>query len=523
LSLNKEFSLTEQIDRRLRNHIVDRHADDIEALLEQALVARPLARHDAALEIVREVLLPLVHEAVAAYASEQMLLPVVLERAEIVWRAMQYLQADFARGTIVVATPEGDVHHIGRALLVSMLRVSGYRVYDLGERVPVHTIVDAAVERHADAIGLSALLVTTSKQMPRCVEELDRRGLKVPVLVGGAAISRHFGDRVGILPDGRVYEGGVFYCKDVFEGVRAMDALVDPTRAGALVEATRAEIATERDQPPIAVSPAPGSVTRLERAEIPRPVELGARRRAATLDDVWRHLDRNSLFRYHWGGFRASAAEYAALVRDVFEPRLAAFMRDAQRDGWLEPLIVSGAFACASDGDALVVFDPIDPRHELTRLDFPRQPDADRLCLTDYFRPLASPERDVVVFQAVSVGSRAGDSVEELLAAGEFSRMLFVNGFASATAEALADYAHVRAREELGLSEGRGLRFSWGYLACPDLSEQRKVLPLLAADNAIGLSLSSSDTLDPEHSTVAMIVHHPQAKYFAVRQNVQAT
>jgi 5-methyltetrahydrofolate--homocysteine methyltransferase len=230
---------------------------------------------------------------------------------------------------------------------------------------------------------------------------------------------------------------------------------------------------------------------------------------------VWQYLDLNTLYRHHWGGHRAKGPEYERIVQEVFAPQLDALKEDALRDGWLEALIVSGYFACQSEGDQLLVYGA--DGSELTRLDFPRQPDGERLCLADYFRPRSSGEMDVVVLQAVSAGPRAGAYVEELQAAGDYARMLYVNGLASGTAEALADYAHNLARRELGLASEQGLRFSWGYPACPDLEEQRKVLPLLRADTEIGLTLSLSNNLDPEHSTAAIVLHHPEAKYFAVR------
>ena len=190
---------------------------------------------------------------------------------------------------------------------------------------------------------------------------------------------------------------------------------------------------------------------------------------------------------------------------------------DALRAGWLSPLIVSGYFPCNASADELIVFDPDQHDREVARLEFPRQPDGERLSLVDYFRPLASGERDVVVLQAVSTGPRAGALVEQLQQSGDYSRMLYVNGLASGTAEALADYAHNLARRDLGLPDTQGLRFSWGYAACPDLAEQQKVLPLLHADELIGLTLSLSNNLDPEHSTAAIVLHHPETKYFAVR------
>jgi 5-methyltetrahydrofolate--homocysteine methyltransferase len=296
-----------------------------------------------------------------------------------------------------------------------------------------------------------------------------------------------------------------------------MDVLTDAARRDAFVQQTRAEIEAERDAAPAPivarVAPKPGQGPRRDVA-VPVPPSWGSRRIRADLRDVWKHLDLNTLYRHHWGGHRAKGPEYERIVREVFEPQLAELQEDALREGWLEALIVSGYFPAQSDGNQVVVFDPNQPQREVARLDFPRQADGERLCLADYFRADA---KDVVVLQAVSAGPRAGALVEELQLSGDYSRMLYVNGLASGTAEALADYAHVLARRELGLPESQGLRFSWGYPACPDLDEQRKVLPLLNAESSIGLTLSLSGNLDPEHSTAALIVHHPEAKYFAVR------
>jgi 5-methyltetrahydrofolate--homocysteine methyltransferase len=461
------------------------------------------------------------------FGAGELILPFVLQSAEVMKRSVSHLehylekQAGYSKGSIVVATVYGDVHDIGKSLLITILSNNGYTVHDLGKQVPVNTIVEAAVEKQADAIGLSALLVSTSKQMPLCIQELDHRGIHLPVLIGGAAINRAFGRRAAVLPDGRVYEPAVFYCKDVFEGLATMDALVEPAQREDLVQQVRREIETERDKaqepaPLPRVTPRPGAGPRRD-VPVPVPPFWGARRISANLREVWRSLDRNTLFRHHWGGFRAKGDEYERIVREVFEPELASLTEDALRDGWLEALIVSGYFPCSAVGDELVVFDPDRRDVEVARLEFPRQSDGDRLCLADYFRPLSSGERDVVVLQAVSAGARAGAYVEELQQSGDYSRMLYVNGLASGTAEALADYAHNLARRDLGLREGQGLRFSWGYAACPDLAEQRKVLPLLRAEDEIGLTLSLSNNLDPEHSTAAIVLHHPEAKYFSVR------
>ena len=288
-----------------------------------------------------------------------------------------------------MATVYGDVHDIGKSLLITILSNNGYTVHDLGKQVPVNTIVEAAIDKQADAIGLSALLVSTSKQMPLCIQELDHRGVHLPVLIGGAAINRAFGRRAAVLPDGRVYEPAVFYCKDVFEGLSTMDALVDQAQRSALIEQVRAEIAAERDRaqepaPLPRVTPRPGAGPRRD-VTVPVPPFWGARRVRADLREVWRGLDRNTLFRHHWGGHRAKGAEYERIVQEVFEPELASLTEAALAEGWLEALIVTGYFPCNAAVDQLVVFDPVDAATEVARLEFPRQPDGERLCLADYF------------------------------------------------------------------------------------------------------------------------------------------
>lgn len=466
----------------------------------------------------RDNVLPSALAAVERYTRGDVILPGLLASLEVVHAAREHIGPDTSqpRGTIVVATLKGDVHHIGTALLVTLLENVGYRVHDLGTEASIEAIIDTAVATNADAIGLSALLVTSSRQMPACIQALDAHGLDIPVLVGGAAINRAFGRASGVLSDGRVYSAGVFYCRDVFEGLETMDALTDPSRRSAVIEEVRREIEAERQHVGTSTSRGASSPHRrvaLRDAEVPSTAHWGVHARRVDLPEVWPLLDRNTLFRFHWGGYRARDAAYTAQMQSWLQE----LTEDALRQGWLEARVVTGTFPCNADGDTLMVFDTAEPSRQVARLDFPRQPDGERLCLADYFRRLASHQRDVVVFQAVTVGPRPGELIDALQRSGEYVKMLLVNGLASATAEALADYAHALVRTELGLPADRGLRFSWGYAACPDLADQRTVLPLLHADGEIGLRLTESDTLAPEHSTVAMVVHHPDAKYFSVR------
>jgi len=434
-------------------------------------------------------------EAIHAYERGEIILPQVLEVAE-------HANLDGSRGSVVVASLRGDVHAIGPALLVTILSRCGYTVFDLGRDVGVDEVVDATLRLKPDAVALTALLVTTSRQMPTCVQALDARGAQVPVLIGGAAIARGFGRRSAMLPDGRIYEPGVFYCRDVFEGLATLDALTDPARRQSLVAQTRADVETERTHVPDVAGLSPSVPSGpVAPAPVPTPRDWGVHQLTPRLSDVWRHLDTNTLFRFHWGGYRANDPS----LTSHFEPLLAELKDGAAREGWLQPQVLSGTFPCKAEGDSLLV------GH--TRLDFPRQHGAGGLCLADYFRS----EDDVVVLQAVTVGSRVAEYIDELQRGGHYTRMLYVNGLASATTEALADWGHAYARQSLGLRADQGLRFSWGYAACPDLHEQHKVLRLLEAEQRIDLRLTESDTLDPEHSTVAIVVHHPEATYFAVR------
>ena len=289
---------TARLDQRIRARIMDRRGEDIQALLDEALASR------SADAILRQVLLPAMRGALDRYLAGGVIVPRLLESAEVTHQAMDHLgpRASFRWGRILVATLAGDVHHIGKSLLVSVLSACGYTVVDLGSQVPIEAIVEATIELQPDAIGLSALLVSTSRQMPLCIQLLDARGVHVPVLIGGAAINRAFGRVSGLLPDGRVYEPGVFYCRDVFEGLTTLDALVDASRRGSLIAQAQAELRAVA--PTVAQATRPGHVPAggpRRDVPVPRPPYWGARRVEADLRDVWRDLERNTLFQVPLG------------------------------------------------------------------------------------------------------------------------------------------------------------------------------------------------------------------------------
>jgi 5-methyltetrahydrofolate--homocysteine methyltransferase len=424
---------------------------------------------------------------------------------------------------VVLATVFGDVHDIGKSLVNTILTNNGYSVVDLGKQVPIQTVIDAAVEHKATAIGLSALLVSTSKQMPACVQELHSQGLEFPLLIGGAAINRNFGLRI-LYPNGTesddVYEPGVFYCKDAFEGLSKMDQLVDGEARAALTTKVREDARRLRERPEVTDDDAPPVTDSSVRSAIatdnaiPEPPYYGVREVEIDMDEIYRHLDTHVLFKLHWGGRGVKGEEWKRLVGEDFKPRLERMWREQT---YLHPRALLGYFPCNSDGNELIIWDPDAPgKRELHRLVFPRQPRHDRICLADFYRPLGSGEVDVVALQAVTAGDEVTELMAKLEAEGEFAEQLFVHGLGVQTAEGMAEWLHSRARADLGIDPAQGRRYSWGYPACPEQSEHEKVFDLLDAPS-IGLHLSGGYAVEPEQSTLAIVAHHPQAVYFGMK------
>jgi 5-methyltetrahydrofolate--homocysteine methyltransferase len=513
-------------EEALHWHILRRKKDGVEEWIDRSV------EKIGAVPTLNEVLLPAMKEVGDKFGAGELILPFVLQSAEVMKRAVAQLENYLDRidghtkGKVVIATVFGDVHDIGKSLVNTILTNNGYTVIDLGKQVPVDAIIEAAVEHDADAIGLSALLVSTSKQMPICVQELHQRGLTFPVLIGGAAINRDFGRRT-LYPGGResdeVYAPGVFYCKDAFQGLDTMDALVDEPAREALVERIRAE-ARELREKPLVESKAPptsdASVRSAARtdAPVPEPPFWGVHEIDVDLAEVFPYLDRHVLFKLHWGGRGVKGEAWEALLSgngadEGFEPRLERMWREQD---YLHPRARLGYFPCNAEGNELVVFDPGDPERELERLSFPRQPEHDRICLADFFRPLASGERDVVALQGVTVGPEVTELIERLEREGEFAEQLYVHGLGVQAAEGLAEWLHSEVRRELGIPLDQGRRYSWGYPACPDQSEHEKVWRLLDLER-IGMSLSGGYAVLPEQSTVAIVAHHPQAVYFGMK------
>ena len=516
-------------DGRIHWQILHRKKDGIEDALDAAGV------REQPIRVLNEVLLPAMKEVGDKFGAGELILPFVLQSAEVMKRAVRHLEQfleraeGYTKGKVVLATVYGDVHDIGKSLVNTILSNNGYTVFDLGKQVPVNTIIDKAVEVGADAIGLSALLVSTSKQMPICVQELDRRGLKVPVLIGGAAINRRFGRRALFVDGERAYAPGVFYCKDAFEGLDSVEALMDPDRREAFVtgnlDGARRDVflrsAVGKD-----IAAGTDATTRSEVATdnaIPEAPFFGARvLHDIPLDEVLALLDLDELFRLQWGG-RGSGEAFDATVRDEFRPTLERLSASARAERWLVPRAAYGFFPVQSQGNSLIVYDAAaygsdgGALREVARFKFPRQDGRERLCLADYFRSVESGDVDVAALQIVTVGDAAQRRFDELQSRSEYTEAYYLHGLAVEAAEAVAEWMHRYVRRQLGMAAGQGKRYSWGYPACPDLDDHATVFRLLPAAESLGIVLTTAFQLVPEQSTAAIIVHHPAAKYYAVR------
>ncbi len=516
-------------EQKLHWKILHRVKEGVEADIDEIINRETTnTKHEVAVHTLNNVLLPAMKEVGDKFGAGELILPFVLQSAETMKKTVSHLEnylekvEGVTKGTVVIATVYGDVHDIGKNLVKTILANNGYTVIDLGKQVPAETIITESVKANATAIGLSALLVSTSKQMPLIVNEMQRRGHKIPILVGGAAINRRFGRRILFTEGGEAYEPGVFYCKDAFEGLDTMDALIDPNRKPAMLEQLRKDADMEMGR----ASQTPdyrkteGTRSNIVPAPIAVPEKLGQRIvKDMPLEMVLKHLNMNELYRLSWGAKNSHGPEWEKLKKD-FDARLAKMTKDALKDGWLKPQAVYGYFACQADGDSLIIYDNAENKKEIERFHFPRQPYDDHLALSDYYASVESGQMDVVALQVVTVGQEATEKFEKLQAANDYTEAYFIHGLAVQTAEATANYLHEHIRHELGLAEEQGKRYSWGYPAIPELEDHFKVFKLLpAVESDLGMSLATSGQLIPEQSTAAIIVHHKQAKYYSVGES----
>ncbi|MFG2116475.1 methionine synthase [Streptomyces sp. NPDC048718] len=520
------------LEERLKRRIIDGEKNGLEADLDEALTARP------ALDIVNETLLDGMKTVGELFGSGQMQLPFVLQSAEVMKTAVAHLEPHMeksdaeGKGTIVLATVRGDVHDIGKNLVDIILSNNGYNVVNLGIKQPVSAILDAAEEHRADVIGMSGLLVKSTVIMKENLEELNQRELaaKYPVILGGAALTRAYVEQ----DLHEIYQGEVRYARDAFEGLRLMDALVAVKRGvpGAVLPELKQRRVPRATTAVPADEPEPGGRSDVATDNpVPTPPFWGTRVvKGIPLKDYASWLDEGALFKGQWGLKQNRAGDgpsYEELVETEGRPRLRGWLERLHTENLLEAAVVHGYFPCVSKGDDLIVLD--EDGNERTRFTFPRQRRGRRLCLADFFRPEESGETDVVGFQVVTVGSRIGEATAKLFASDSYRDYLELHGLSVQLAEALAEYWHARVRAELGFAgedpadvEGmfdlkyRGARFSLGYGACPDLEDRAKIAELLRPER-IGVRLSEEFQLHPEQSTDALVIHHPEAKYFNAR------
>ncbi len=516
----EEDNVERTIEEQIHYQILNRRKEGIEDVLAKALETYAPA------EIINTILLPAMKEVGDKMATGELILPFVLQSAEVMKKSVAYLEQfldksdQVAKGTLVLATVYGDVHDIGKNLVKTIFSNNGYVVHDLGKQVPLPTILAKAKEVNADAIGLSALLVTTSKQMAYCVEECNKQDLHYPIIIGGAAINRDFGFRISCLGEELTYPGGVFYSKDAFEGLGIMNRLMDPAQKEGLMAEYQADLTARREKSERYKANAPVPVITTERQvkpapSIPAPPFWGMRLLNPTdldLDEIFKLMDFPSLFRLSWGLKNKPKEEYDKLVQEEFYPLLVNLLNECKDDAILQPQVLYGYFPCHRDNNDLVVLHE-DQKTERMRFSFPRQTDRDLLCLSDYF--LDQGQVDVLPLQLVTMGHRVGEVGNALDRQGEYSRSYYLHGLAVQMAEALAEWSHRMILTELGLPIGQGKRYSFGYPACPDLADQAKQFELMEVSKYTGIRLTEAYQIEPEQSTSAMVVHHPEAKYYS--------
>ncbi len=540
----------EKLEDRLAQRIVDGDRQDLEADLELAMQSYP------PLDIINNILLSGMKTVGDLFGAGQMQLPFVLQSAETMKAAVGYLEPFMERiegqekGIVVLATVRGDVHDIGKNLVDIILTNNGYRVVNLGIKQPIATILDAAVEHKAHAIGMSGLLVKSTVVMRENLEEMTRLGLDMPVMLGGAALTRRYVEEDCV----KAYAcGRVAYARDAFDGLALMDRITGNDFDGYLGEVQQKSIGRPKNESrklgraadARVMRPVDLEEIRLRRAElnqgvpVPLPPFWGPQTIARVpAKAIVPYLNERMLYQFQWGYRKEgrTLAEYKAWARKELRPVLSRICDIAIRENILVPQAAYGYWRCAAQGNDVILFDDTAKgarEREIARFSFPRQNKEGGLCIADFFRDVDDPGldgngRDVIGLQLVTMGRRASEAAREWFADNRYQDYLYLHGLSVEMAEAFAEYVHKRIRGELGfaaeeardhdemLNQGyRGSRYSFGYPACPNLADQRLILELLRADE-IGVALSDEDQLDPEQSTSAIVVHHPQAKYFSV-------
>jgi len=540
--VKKEKVRHNSVEERLKARIVDGDRTGLEADLAEALNSwKPL-------DIINQLLLDGMKVVGELFGSGQMQLPFVLQSAETMKAAVAYLEPFMEKvegqekGIIVLATVKGDVHDIGKNLVDIILTNNGYKVVNLGIKQPIASIISAAREVGADAIGMSGLLVKSTVVMKDNLEELTQEGLDIPVLLGGAALTRKFVEEDCVAAYGA---GRVAYARDAFDGLDLMSKVVEGgfDHHLAEIQAKRAHRPTnerrtlgQATQTATPTRPVDFEEIKLRRADlakassVPEPPFWGSRIiDKVPLQTLVTYLNETMLYQFHWGYKKAGRTldQWKEWAAKELKPMAVDLLKQCERDGIMLPQAAYGYWRCAADGDQIVLFDE-DGKSELTRFGFPRQAGEGGLCIADFVRDISLGERDVIGLQVVTVGQKASEVAREWFADNRYRDYLYLHGLSVEMAEAMAEYTHARIRAELGFAAEddrdvdkmlkqnyRGSRYSFGYPACPHLEDQTQLLQLLGADR-IGITLSEEFQLEPEQSTSAIVLLHPQAKYFSV-------
>ncbi len=530
------------VEERLKRRIVEGDRIGIERDLEEAMQSRP------PLGIVNDVLLEGMKTVGELFGAGEMQLPVVQQSAETMKTAVAWLESfmekseGLRKGTMVLATVKGDVHDIGKNLVDIILTNNGYRVINLGIKCPVETMLHASEENRADAIGMSGLLVKSTLVMKENLELMRERGIAIPVVLGGAALTRRFVEEE-LRP---LYGGPLAYANDAFDGLKFMERIASGgTVAAPSAAAGRPSRRGKREEAKDADASRRSAIAPL--ADPPRPPFLGSKIAGdIPLEKVFSFINEVALIRGQWQVRKGkrSEREYKEQLEKEIHPRLEEWKLRAVRERLLRPAVIYGYFPCASEGNDLILYRPAALEEqrlfepwpaasyapaelaEWRRFTFPRQRKDRFLCISDFFLPASAPLRDTIALQIVTVGARAAEFSAELFASNRYQDYLFFHGLSVESAEALAEYWHARVRAELGIAEQdaadtaklfsqgyRGSRYSFGYPACPNLEDQAGLFALLRPER-IGISLTEEFHLVPEQSTSALIVHHPSAKYF---------
>ena len=510
------FRIVNRLKDGIQNDVVSAIAEKINKneIIEDhngilSLNALPAITHDGAIRTLNEDLLPAMKEVGDKFGSGELILPFVLKSAECMKAAVgeleKYLikEEGSSKGKLVLGTVYGDVHDIGKNLVKTIFQNNGYTVYDLGKQVPMQKFLEKIDEVKPDALGLSALLVSTSKQMQYFVEHARKNNMNVPILCGGAAINSNYINRIA--KEGGIYESGVFYCNTMFEGLKTMDTLVSNEKPQFLAQ-WKEKLENWKDRSAAVIDTANLPKSNIKPVVPPTPPIIGEPIRLKSdqikMGEVWELIDKKSLFKLSWGlrgkAGSESEADHETLLNE-WKIRII-------REKLFEPEIVYGFFKCHNKDGKLKVDNS---NGESVEFDFPRSSKSSHLCLTDYFG-----EDDVVAFQAVTVGNKVSDIIEDWNKEDKYTDAYYLHGLAVEVAEALAEWINRKIKSELKLEKG-GLRYSWGFPSCPDVLQHNLVWKLLQPEKS-GMTLTESGQIIPEQSTAAIVVHHPESQYFVL-------